>query len=205
MQETSEDKHMEARKEEADDPQELQALPLHDQEVLLQKQQPQPQQQQQQQQPQLERQMSSDSAEEGFQASLSALMYLLTNHEDKRAAVAAALNAVLSVPRRQVSHPADICFPKLTADHAFLLDTRVAHTLACACMRMCSCCNIILAATSPCFKWDWLECSKTHGVIRRCMLRPRLRLRLSSITGVTTYSREILCMCRLQPSLLSPR
>lgn len=54
-----------------------------------------------QQQQQMERQLSSDSAEEGFQASMSALMYLLSNHEDKHAAVAAALNAVLNVPRRQ--------------------------------------------------------------------------------------------------------
>ncbi|CAL8465762.1 g5298 [Coccomyxa elongata] len=55
------------------------------------------------QQLQMERQPSSDSAEEGFQASMSALMYLLSNHEDKHAAVAAALNAVLDVPRRQAS------------------------------------------------------------------------------------------------------
>lgn len=50
---------------------------------------------------QMERQPSFDSADEGFQASTSALMYLLSNHEDKHAAVAAALNAVLNVPRRQ--------------------------------------------------------------------------------------------------------
>lgn len=45
---------------------------------------------------------SVDSAEKGFQASLSALIYLLQNHEEKHAAVVAALNGVLSVPRKQV-------------------------------------------------------------------------------------------------------
>lgn len=50
------------------------------------------------QQLQMERQPCSDSTDEGFQASTSALMYLLSNHEDKQAAIAAALNAVLNVP-----------------------------------------------------------------------------------------------------------
>lgn len=53
------------------------------------------------QQLQMERQPCSDSADGGFQASTSALMYLLSNHEDKHAAVAAALNAVLNVPQKQ--------------------------------------------------------------------------------------------------------
>lgn len=61
---------------------------------------------------QMERQPSSDSAEEGFQASMSALMYLLSNHDDKHAAVAAALNAVLNVPRRQACQDPTLLYPQ---------------------------------------------------------------------------------------------
>lgn len=62
---------------------------------------------------QMERQPSSDSAEEGFQASMSALMYLLSNHEDKYAAIAAALNAVLNVPRRQARQDPTSCIQSI--------------------------------------------------------------------------------------------
>lgn len=77
---------------------------MHQQQQQQQQQEQPVQQQQEPHQRQFERQASADSAEEGFQASLSALMYLLTNHEDRHSAVAAALNAVLSVPRRQACH-----------------------------------------------------------------------------------------------------
>ena len=53
------------------------------------------------QQQQMERQPSSDCGEEGFRASISTLMFLLNTHEDKQVAVAAALSAVLNVPRKQ--------------------------------------------------------------------------------------------------------
>jgi hypothetical protein len=136
LQETTNDKPLAVSKAEDKDQQNLEELYEQDQassEHQQQQQQEQPvQQQQEPHQRQFERQASADSAEEGFQASLSALVYLLTNHEDRYSAVAAALNAVLSVPRRQACHNPPPFQPTL---HTPLIAAALRQ-MTCICMRM---------------------------------------------------------------------